>query len=66
MDFQKVVGLLYIRRHFVCLGKFVDISYVNHFGTIMVYEFDKRCRIQNLSISTLSCWLVLLGMVEDR
>ena len=65
MDFQKVGGLLYI-RHFVCLGKSVDISYVNHFGAIMVYEFDKRCRLQKLSISTLSCWLVLLGMVEDR
>ena len=28
----------YIRHHFVCLGKLVDISYVNHFGAIMAYE----------------------------
>ena len=29
---------IYIRPHFVCFGKFVGISYVNHFGAIMVYE----------------------------
>ena len=32
------IGLFYIRLNFVCLGKFVDISYVNHFGALIVYK----------------------------
>ena len=59
------IGLFYIRLNFVCLGKFVDISYVNHFGALIVYK------LRTLQIPkpfhfhfTLSCWLVLLCMVE--
>ena len=71
MDFRKGICLLYIRPLFVYLGKFVDISYVNHFGTIMVYEFES-CIFQNLSISTLclaysSClaWSKMSNNIED-
>ena len=30
---------VYIGPHFVSLGKFVDISYANHSGAIMICEF---------------------------
>ena len=39
-----------------------------HTSTILVplwFTNIERCRFQNLSIFTLSCWLVLLGMVKD-
>ena len=44
---------IYIRSHFLCLVKFVDISYVNHFGAIKVYKL-RTLQIPELSISTLS------------
>ena len=44
---------IYIRSHFLCLVKFVDISYVNHFGAIKVYKL-RTSQIPELSISTLS------------
>ena len=40
--------------HFVCLGKFVDISCVNYFGAILVYEL-RTLQIPGLSIFTLFC-----------
>ena len=48
---------------------FASISLLTfHMSTILaplwLMNFE-RCRLQNLSISTLSCWLVLLGMVGD-
>ena len=48
---------------------FASISLLTfHMSTILaplwLTNFE-CCRLQNLSISTLSCWLVLLGMVGD-
>ena len=44
---------IYLRSHFLCLVKFVDISYVNHLCAIKVYKL-RTLQIPELSISTLS------------
>ena len=54
---------IYIRSHFLCLVKFVDISYVTHLAPLRFTNFE-RCRFQNFLFPR-CLWLDLLGIVKD-
>ena len=61
---------IYIRPHFVCFGKFVDIPYVNHFGAINVYEFrtlqiPEPFYFHAVSDSSCLAWSKMSNNIED-